>query len=528
MTCKSVFLRLAASEAPARSVQSKEAQWLSWETLQSSRRIAAPTWSHGMADRVEDTTSARSLGDPEADRVGRVEVRGVELIPDGDRHGHPRELFFVWMTANITVLYLVFGGLMIIFGLNLWQAVLAIVLGNLAYILIGVAATVGPIAGTSTMMVSRAHYGPNGNRLSAFFAWATLVAFEAINLALGAFALFALAGELGWEVGDAGKALLLALNVLVTYLVAVLGHATIVRFQQFFALALGGLTLLLIAFTLGDVNWSYQPEEPLSGTAAWVAFSAALTLIMTGPLSWIPVPADFTRYLPRGASPLKMTLYTGAGAALPAIVLGLLGAFAGTVVDPADLTTSLKEIVPGWFYPLFLVVVAVGTIANNILGIYSSGLAMQAFGIRIHRAAAVTIDAVIGSALAVYAIFISDFTATLSEFLQWALFWWAPFLAIFIVDLVLRRRRYDGADLERLRGGRYWYDRGFRWNALIALVTGMVATAMFAQTTNLKGPLSTELLSGADISAFVGMFVGGFLYWVLCRRTTSATASHAS
>lgn len=475
-----------------------------------------------MADPARGASAAGRGTEPQTDRVGSVEVRGIEVIPDSDRHGQPRELFFVWMTANITVLYLVFGGLMIIFGLNLWQAVAAIVLGNLAYVLIGVASTVGPKAGTSTLMVSRAHYGPNGNRLSAFFSWVTLVAFEAINLALGSFALFALAGELGWEVGDFGKALLLGLNVIVTYVVAVLGHATIVRFQQVFALALGGLTLLLIAFVLGDVNWSYAPEQPLSGTAAWVAFSAALTLILTGPLSWIPVPADFTRYLPRNASPLKMTLYTGAGAALPAIVLGLLGAFAGTVVDPADLTASLKEIVPGWFYPLFLIVVVAGTIANNVLGIYSSGLALQAFGIKIHRALAVTIDAVIGTALAVYAIFISDFTTTLSEFLQWALFWWAPFLAIFVVDLVLRRREYNGDELEHPQGGRYWYDRGFRWNGLIALITGMVATALFAQTTHLKGPLSTHLLSGADISAFVGMFVGGLLYWALCRHTTTA------
>ena len=478
-----------------------------------------------MADTPHGARIPGGGQEPGTDRVGHVEVRGIEVIPDRDRHGHPRELFFVWMTANVTVLYLVFGGLMIIFGLNLWQAVLAIVLGNLAYLLIGVASTVGPTAGTSTLMVSRAHYGPNGNRLSAFFAWVTLVAFEAINLALGSFALFALAGELGWEVDDFGKALLLGINVIVTYVVAVLGHATIVRFQQAFALALGGLTLLLIAFTLGDVNWSYEPEQPLTGTAAWVAFSAALTLILTGPLSWIPVPADFTRYLPRTTSPLKMTLYTGAGAALPAIVLALLGAFAGTVVDPADLTTSLKEIVPGWFYPLFLIVVVVGTVANNVLGIYSSGLAMQAFGIKVHRAVAVTIDAVIGSALAIYAIFISDFTTTLSEFLQWALFWWAPFLAIFIVDLLLRRRQYNGDELQHPRRGRYWYDRGFRWNALIALVAGMVATALFAQTTHLKGPLSTELLSGGDISAFVGMFVGGTLYWTLCRRTSTPAAT---
>lgn len=66
---------------------------------------------------------ARALGgddEPAADRVGGIEVRGIELIPEADRHGHPRELFSVWMTSNLTVLYLIFGGILISLGLNIW------------------------------------------------------------------------------------------------------------------------------------------------------------------------------------------------------------------------------------------------------------------------------------------------------------------------------------------------------------------------------------------------------------------------
>ncbi|MEA2286117.1 MAG: hypothetical protein QOJ21_2160 [Solirubrobacteraceae bacterium] len=469
-----------------------------------------------MADVLRGAGGGGPAAEPEADRVGAIEVRGIEVIPDADRHGDPRELLFVWMTSNVTVLYLVFGGILISLGLNIWQALLAAVIGNAFYVLIGIAATAGPTAGTSTLMVSRAQYGHNGNRLSSFFAWVSLVGFEAINLAFGAFALFALAGELGWHVGDFGKALLLALNILVTFGLAVLGHATIVRFQQLFAVALGVICLLLVAFTIGDVNWSYAPKTALHGTAAWVAFTAGLTLVLTGPLSWCPVPVDFTRYMPRASSAPRIVLWTTLGAITPALVLTALGVLVSTVVDPTDLTSSIKGIVPGWFYPLFLIVVAVGTIANNVLGIYSSGLALQSLGLRVHRAVAVTIDAFIGGGMAVYAIFISDFTATLSEFLQWALFWWAPYLAIFIVDLWLRKRDYDGPELARERGGRYWYHGGYRWRGVMALVVAGLLTALLAQTTHLKGPLSSHLLSGIDVSALVGMAVGGTLYWVLC------------
>ena len=468
---------------------------------------------------ADPTDLDRSRWEPEDDRVGAVEVRGIELIPDSDRHGTPRELFPIWMTANLTVLYLFFGAILISLGLNIWQAVAAAVVGNLFYILIGVAATAGPKAGTPTLVISRAMFGLHGNRLSAFPSWLSLVGFEGINLAFGSFALFALAEDLGWHVGTFGKALFLAINMLITFGLAVLGHASIVRFQQIFAWGLGVISLLLIAFTIGDVNWSYAPEVPLHGTAAWVAFTAGLTIVLTGPLSWCVLPADFTRYMPRDSSPKQIVFYTALGGMVPAIGLTVLGALISTAVDPTDLTVSVKEIVPGWFYPLFLLVVVFGTISNNVLGIYSSGLSLQSLGLRIHRAVAVSIDATIGGGMAVYAIFISNFTETLEEFLEYALFWWAPYLAIFVVDLILRKREYDGPALG-IKGGRYWYDSGFRWRAIAALVFGGVMTALFAQTSRLHGPLSENLVSGMNISALVGLVCGGGAYWLLCRSTT--------
>ena len=121
--------------------------------------------------------SSKSPETSEADdRAGKLESHGIEFIPEGDRHGHPRELFPLWLTANINVLYLVFGGLMILFGLNLWQAVLAVLLGNLAYLVLGFMATAGPRAGTSTLMITRAQYGVRGNQVSAFFACRKLAA----------------------------------------------------------------------------------------------------------------------------------------------------------------------------------------------------------------------------------------------------------------------------------------------------------------------------------------------------------------
>jgi NCS1 family nucleobase:cation symporter-1 len=157
--------------------------------------------------------------------------------------------------------------------------------------------------------------------------------------------------------------------------------------------------------------------------------------------------------------------------------------------------------------------------------VYSSGLSLQALGINLRRSQTVWFDVVLGSALTYYGVFIAtNFLTALSNFLLWAIYWYAPFFGIYIVDMILTRSRYDGPELFRT-GGRYWYERGYRWRGLIALVLGMFVTAMFSQTYYYKGPISTHLLNNGDLSAIAGIIVGGGVYWLLCGRATRIQAS---
>ncbi len=475
--------------------------------------------ANGMRTDGEDRALlATGHDEPPSDRVGAIEVRGIDVIPDADRHGEPRELFWLWLAANTAFIYIILGGLMILIGLNVWQSILAVVLGNAFYILIGLGGIPGPRAGTPTLIISRAQYGINGNRLSALLNWFNLVAFEAINFSIGAFALYALAEFAGWQIGNAGKAILLAIVIFLTFTIALLGHATIVLYQKVFAYALGVAAILLFIFVIPDVNWNYQPESPLPGTAGLAIFLLGLTIIMSGPLSWCGMPADFTRYLPRGTSGRAITLYATIGCFVPAVFLSITAILAGTVVDISDPLVSMRELMPNWFYAIFLLIVTFGTICNNILGVYSSGLSLQALGLKVRRHQAVLIDAVVGSAMTVYAIFISDFLTTLTEFLQFMLWWYAPFMAILVVDIYLRKGEYDGVELHRYGGGRYWYEGGFQREGMVALIAGIVVAFLFANTTHWQSPISTDVLSGADISALAGLIVGGGLYFLLARR----------
>lgn len=190
-------------------------------------------------------------GGPDGDRPGRVEVRGIDHIPDAERHGRPRELFWVWFAANITYLYFVLGGVVLLLGLTLWQSVLVLVVGNLYWVGVGTLAISGPPSGTPSVVVTRAMYGVRGNRpFSAGIGWLVAIAYEAVNLALGALAGFALADHAGLTVSGPVKVIVLLVTAAVTFAVSIFGHATIVRLSPYFTAVLATVMVLLAVFVL--------------------------------------------------------------------------------------------------------------------------------------------------------------------------------------------------------------------------------------------------------------------------------------
>jgi purine-cytosine permease-like protein len=98
----------------------------------------------------------------QSDRPGHIEVRGIEYIPAKARHGRPFELFSLWLSSNLSYLYILFGGILILSGLSVGQALSVVFIGNLFYVFVGLIATAGPRAGTSTAFISQVMRGPPG------------------------------------------------------------------------------------------------------------------------------------------------------------------------------------------------------------------------------------------------------------------------------------------------------------------------------------------------------------------------------
>lgn len=444
--------------------------------------------------------------------AGRVEAHGVDVVPPAQRHGRARQLFGVWAASNVNYLYLVLGGSLPLLGLDAWTALLVVVLGNAFWALVGVLAISGPRTGSPSGVIMRSLYGIRANRVNLLVSgWGVCVAYVAINLAVGSLAGFALLEQLG---GASGPELQLAVVLVVAaviLIVTVYGHGLITRLSGWLTGLLVVAIAVLAVFVIGHADLGYVPLNAPQGSQLWAAALAGVTIIASGPLSW-GTSADYARYLPVGTSPRAVAGWTALGGFLPATVLGGLGVLAGTAVDMSDPQQAMAALLPGWFYPVFLLVIVLGSITQGVLTGYSSGLALQAVGIRAGRVPTVLGNGAVALAITVYALFLSDFLDTLSSMLELSVALLGPGIALYATDIALRRNRYDAAALHDQRpGSACWYHHGINWAGVAAQLLGTGTALLCANTTLLVGPVASAL-GGADVSAFAGPVVAAAVY----------------
>ncbi|MCU1493898.1 MAG: permease for cytosine/purines uracil thiamine allantoin [Acidimicrobiaceae bacterium] len=450
-----------------------------------------------------------------SDEAFHIERRGIGHVSDRERWATPAGLFGMWAGAIVNFEILIYGAVLMSFGFDFVQAVIAIVLGNLTYFLVGLASLQGPEAGTTTFTINRAAYGPNGNRLVALFNWLTQVGFETEGIALVVLAGIALATKAGVHAGTPLKVALILGAAAVQLVLPLLGHATIQKTLRVLLVPFVALFIVLAALTVHKE----RINDYIHG-ASWQTFMAGLAfVIIVSGLGWTENGNDYSRYIPRSASRRAIVGWVFAGTALPSILLMLLGATVATYVPNAggNPVTNFPHAFPGWFLVPFLVVSILQLFAINSLDLYSSGLTLQALGLRVARWQAVLIDTIVCCGLTAYAIFDSSFNKLLTDFVDCVIVWIGPWTAIFLVDWWLRRYRYVASELQRTEEGLYWRIGGIHWPAIIAQVLGSVAAIMALATPFYVSPISSAT-GGADFSVFMGIGVAGVTYYLLAAR----------
>jgi len=459
-----------------------------------------------------------------APSITTIERRGIEHVPRADRWGRPSGLFWMWAGAVWNVEYVYYGAIAVVFlGLSFAQAVIIVAVGNLSYVLTGLASVQGPQAGTTTFAISRAAFGPRGNRLPSFFNWITQVGFEIEGIAFIVFAAIVLTSRAGFTAGTTAKIIFIILAVAIQAVLPTLGHAAVLTALRWLA-----IPFVVLFAVMGVLAAGKADLHAAAHGAGWGMLLVFLALVISaGGLGWTENANDYSRYLPASTPSRAIVLAVALGAAIPSALLEILGAAVGTAVPAAaDSPTGLVAGFQSWFVVPFLIFAIVQLFAINTLDLYSSGVTLQSLIPRLHRLHCVAIDTVVCGVFAAYAVFSRSFFGLLTGFLLYIILWLAPWCAIYLVDSWLRRNRYDHDALQDGQGGRYFRAGGVHWPAVIAQLAGGAAAYLWLNASSggvlaSIGPLASRA-DGADFSVFAGLLVGGLVYYVLAGREVAA------
>jgi len=405
-----------------------------------------------------------------------VEENGINVIPESERKGRPRELFWPWAAANISVFGISFAAFVFGFGISFWQAVFASLIGIIfSFLLVGFVSLAGKRASAPTMVISRAAFGIRGNAFPTAVSYLLLVGWEIVLVALATLATATIFDRLGWASGNGVKIVAFVVIAGIVVFTGVVGFDLLMRLQTWITLISLALTVLYIGFTLDEVNWGVITSAP-SGT--WQAFVGATIFAMTGfGIGWVNCGADYSRYLPRKSSGSGIVGWTVFGASISPVILILYGLL--LVASDPDLATAigtdpigaLASILPTSALILlpFLIVVSLGFIGGAVLDIYSSGLALLTLGLRIPRATAALVDGVLMILGTIYVVWIADtFFGPFQGFLYLLGVPMSAWVGAFVADMALRRKDYRDADLYDSSG----IYGAVGWPAFLSMVVG--------------------------------------------------------
>ncbi|TQS45875.1 purine-cytosine permease family protein [Cryptosporangium phraense] len=449
----------------------------------------------------------------------RIEQTGIALIPDAERRGRARDLGWLWAGTTLTMQTVLFGSFLPYLGLNLVQCAVVIVLGNLAWVVVGYASLQGAAAGTSIFAITRASFGTRGGRIPAFLNWLTQILYETLGLSVIALALLALLDRAGLSTGGTATTVALVVVAAVVQLVLpLLGHAWIMRALRWMTPPFVALFIVLTILAAPKVSI----DGPAGGAAA-IAGGFALVLA-GGSFAWVVNASDYSRYLPASTSRRGIVTAVSVGGFLSTTPLMILGAAVASI--PAfggDIISGLPSAFPAWFVVPYLVFVIAQNYGVNAVDMYSSSLTLQAVGLPLRQWQATTLDCALSSVLTITVLLSPSVNTAISNIILFVMVWIAPWSAVFLTDWALRRGRYDRQALFEPGPGPYWGTAGYRVPALVALGAGAAASLACINTAVFVGPVA-RALGGADLSIPAGFLVAAVVFLLTSRTPATAPA----
>jgi NCS1 nucleoside transporter family len=460
-----------------------------------------------------------------ADSELRADIHSIEPIPDADRDSTGIQQMWIWAGANIAPVNWALGALGIILKLGLWETIAVIVLGNIVGCAIFAAFTVmGHKTGVNQMVLSRSAFGVRGAYLPSILMFVMTLCWIGVNTYFPVKIAVAILGQFGVPDSWLVEILIITLVMVLQVSIGVYGFYAIRTFEKYTVPVTVAIMVLMsvLAWTRpGVVNWGLTTTLPPGAHLAMITLLVTAIGVGWG-ISWVTWASDYSRFVPRSVSSRSVFWYSYFGMFVPTVWLAILGATIASTTLDTDPAKMVSAVFGGPTSILVLLMVLHGPIATNILNVYSAALAALSAGFNFSRIKLAVTVGVVGYLVTLYFIFAPSFAKAFDNWMISLLLWMSPWAGVILADFYIKRKgKIEVAELYRSPETSAYGD--INWNGMIAFLAGLVAgwSVEDGLVGALQGPISTNLLGGADLSWLIGIVVSGGVYLALGKRVTS-------
>jgi nucleobase:cation symporter-1, NCS1 family len=449
-----------------------------------------------------------------------IESHHIDIIPETERTGRPRDQFTLWFAANANVLNFVLGGLAIAFGLNLFWALAAIVVGNvLGALLTSLHAWQGPRLGVPQMIQSRAQFG---------FYGANFILLASIVLDIGYLAAQQVlqAQSMNLLVGSVSIPVWIIIVALPAVVLGIFGYRWIHRIQK--VLTAVFFVIIVVALIQAASYGSLAPADRGFALSSFPIFIAVVGLFFMNMLSWSPYVSDYSRYLPRDVSFRQTFAAIFGGNVITTTLFAALGAWITSMVPSAanNPLGAISHVSGAWI----LFFMALSQLPSDTMNAYTGMTALVSLGSnsehimkesmrQVIRVVGIVVVFAISTGLALMGY--SSFLTSFENFINVLLFFFVPWSAINLVDFYLVRHGHYDVPAFFTPKGRYG---AIQWPAVICYVVVLAIQVPFLDQTFYTGPF-VKMLGGADVSWIIGFCAASLLYYVVAKTNGLGAAA---
>jgi len=458
----------------------------------------------------------------------RADIHSIEPIPDADRDSTGLQQMWIWAGANIAPVNWALGALGIILKLGLLETIAVIVIGNIIGCAIFAAFTVmGHKTGVNQMVLTRSAFGVRGAYLPSILMFLMTLGWIGVNTYFPVKIAVAILSQFGIPDTFAVQLIVITLVMVLQVGIGVYGFYAIRTFEKYTVPVTAVIMVLMsvLAWTRpGVVNWGLTTSLPPG------AHLAMITLLMTAigvgwGISWVTWASDYSRFVPPSVPSRSVFWYSYIGMFVPTVWLAILGATIASTTLDTDPAKMVSAVFGGPISILVLLLVLHGPIATNILNVYSAALAALSAGLKLSRVTLATIVGVAGYLVTIYFISAPSFAKAFDNWMISLLLWMSPWAGVMLADFFIKRKAsIDVAELYRSPEASAYGD--INWGGIIAFLAGLVAgwSVQDGLVGALQGPISINLLGGADLSWLAGIVVSGAVYLLLAKEVTSPSS----